>query len=597
MALRRPALARSPRHIAPRTAKRQVWSLFAFAFWLTALLIAGPVAAATAILEDGETRALGRYLVYVEDPSGELALEDIMLLPGTRWQRSQTDTPAFGITRTVYWFRLEVRNPEQFPVERVLEIGTPLLWAIDAWIAADDGPLTHFRLGNQTPIADRTIKHRLNLAPLSLNPTGHAQIYLRVQSKRPMHMPVNLWEKDEILARGDWSALFFGAMLAMIAYVLCIALAMRNRSYLYLALFSASVTLLIASIEGYSYQYIWPGRIRWNESAALALTHLAIVFHCLYSIRFLNLRQASRGFYRFFFGVALAATVTGSVALAFPATFEMRLSLALVAVLCLGALAAGPTLAMRRIPRARLYTLAWLIFLVAALVLLANRLGFVPRNGFTENPLRIGALVQIFVLAAYALMTDLRILNQAHEQAQVLASVDPLTGLPNRRLFEQRLETAIALARERQSMLGVLFIDLNRFKHINDRHGLAAGDQLLREVANRLKSVLRAGDAPARIGGDEFTLVVENIAHIGALAVVARKIATGFREAFEVDGHNVQVTPSIGISVFPHDAEDAQTLLDLADQAMYRGKRADEPLVWVTRPSERVSRWKPRKAS
>ena len=161
---------------------------------------------------------------------------------------------------------------------------------------------------------------------------------------------------------------------------------------------------------------------------------------------------------------------------------------------------------------------------------------------------------------------------QAEEAVKFVAMHDALTQLPNRVLFNQRLEHAIAQAQRHRRRLAVMFIDLDRFKVINDTLGHECGDQLLREVAQRLTEHLRAGDMVARLGGDEFVVLLEEVTEPSAIVAVAEKLIASLAAKFMISGREVHVSASIGISTYPTDAEDQRSLLRFADIAMYRAK-------------------------
>ena len=163
---------------------------------------------------------------------------------------------------------------------------------------------------------------------------------------------------------------------------------------------------------------------------------------------------------------------------------------------------------------------------------------------------------------------------RAARRAEHLAYHDALTALPNRRLLLDRLTVALAQARRGGERVGVVFLDLDRFKVINDSLGHGVGDRLLERVGERIRHALRAGDTLARIGGDEFTLLLPRLAHPDQAEAVARKVVEAVRGPFQVDGHELFVTASAGISVAPDDGGDADTLLKHADVAMYRAKEA-----------------------
>jgi diguanylate cyclase (GGDEF)-like protein len=174
-------------------------------------------------------------------------------------------------------------------------------------------------------------------------------------------------------------------------------------------------------------------------------------------------------------------------------------------------------------------------------------------------------------------------LEEARRQLQHIAFHDPLTGLPNRVSFQERLDEALERCPGKRCGAGVLFIDLDNFKLINDSFGHAAGDELLRAVAGRLQRATRVADVVARQGGDEFLVLLggiepddpaDNEYARKAAAIVSRKIRRTLRAPFVVSGVEIFVSASIGISLFPDDAPDSETLLKHADTAMYRAKDA-----------------------
>jgi diguanylate cyclase (GGDEF)-like protein/PAS domain S-box-containing protein len=171
-----------------------------------------------------------------------------------------------------------------------------------------------------------------------------------------------------------------------------------------------------------------------------------------------------------------------------------------------------------------------------------------------------------------AFLRDISESKAAQQRLLLLAHYDSLTGLPNRVLFYDRL-TQLLLQSQRNGWTGaLLFIDLDRFKLVNDTLGHHGGDELLRQVALRLQDCLRPGDTVGRLGGDEFALILANIAQPQDAELVAEKLMYAFRKPFEVGGHEIFVTVSVGITVFPGDGVDADLLIRHADAAMYRAK-------------------------
>jgi diguanylate cyclase (GGDEF)-like protein/PAS domain S-box-containing protein len=171
-----------------------------------------------------------------------------------------------------------------------------------------------------------------------------------------------------------------------------------------------------------------------------------------------------------------------------------------------------------------------------------------------------------------SVFSDITVLKESEARLDQLAHHDPLTGLPNRLLLNARAEHALARARRNEKQMAVLFLDLDRFKYINDTLGHPAGDLLLQQVAERLRKCVRDEDTISRLGGDEFTVVLEDLDDAGAASTVARKILGALSEKAVLFGREVFVTCSIGISLYPRDGEDIVTLFKNADSALYRAK-------------------------
>src|SRR6266516_3759918 len=162
--------------------------------------------------------------------------------------------------------------------------------------------------------------------------------------------------------------------------------------------------------------------------------------------------------------------------------------------------------------------------------------------------------------------------RSAEERLERLAQFDSLTGLPNRHLFHDRLLKTVAHARRSGQPMAVLFIDLDRFKLVNDTQGHSAGDKLLKEAADRLSQCVRSGDTVGRFGGDEFGAIVSDLAKPGDAGVVAQKALDALARPFKLDSHDTYVSASVGITLFPADGDNPEALVMNADTAMYRAK-------------------------
>jgi diguanylate cyclase (GGDEF)-like protein len=199
----------------------------------------------------------------------------------------------------------------------------------------------------------------------------------------------------------------------------------------------------------------------------------------------------------------------------------------------------------------------------------------VPRPRFRDEVANI--------LGAIAILRDNSIARREAENAiRQMAHYDGLTGLPNRRLLEDRMDQVLASARRRGTKVAVLFIDLDKFKQVNDQRGHEAGDWLLKQVANRMRAALRESDTASRVGGDEFVVLLPDTGQLEDAVNVARKIREQMERPFAMeDGTVLEISCSIGVAMYPDQANEARDLLRFGDDAMYVAKKNGRNAVAV----------------
>jgi len=187
------------------------------------------------------------------------------------------------------------------------------------------------------------------------------------------------------------------------------------------------------------------------------------------------------------------------------------------------------------------------------------------------------------ILGAIAILRDNSIARREAETAiRQMAHYDGLTGLPNRRLLEDRMDQVLASARRRGTKVSVLFIDLDKFKQVNDERGHDAGDSLLKQVANRMRTALRESDTAARVGGDEFVVLLPDSGKLEDAVNVAQKIREQMERPFAMeDGSVLEISCSIGVAMYPDQADEARDLLRFGDEAMYLAKKQGRNAVVV----------------
>jgi len=218
---------------------------------------------------------------------------------------------------------------------------------------------------------------------------------------------------------------------------------------------------------------------------------------------------------------------------------------------------------------------AWTVVLAAATVAVSMRI--TPVEGLPSE--QAAGLITLFayrviVLGAIWGISALgrRFADEQARRLQFLASHDPLTGLLNRHAFEDRVVESVARSRRRERYFGLIFLDLDRFKEVNDRFGHGVGDDALCVVADRIEGITRESDAACRLGGDEFLVLIEDADEAKAIELTAERLVQLISHPIVVAGEPIELSASAGVAIYPDDAVDAEALLHLADEAMYDSK-------------------------
>lgn len=525
----------------------------------------------------------------------------------------------FGFSRSAFWLRLRIQSAARLPRDVLLEIDYPSLDCVDFY-TEQAGALIHYQAGDNLPFATRPYVHRNLVFPLELSPDAPRTIYLRVAAKGSLTVPLKLWteaslhQHDEVLY--SLHALYFGMLLALGLYNLLVYLALRDDVYLAYVGYLSGMAVALLGMLGLGHQFLWPALPWLADKAVLLGFSVSGMFGALCAGGFLDTRLWAPRLDRLFkvIGLGFLFTTTGVL---FEDSRPFAITVAALAPLSALVMACGGLLALRAGRQgALLFVLAFGMFILGVAISGLRTLGLIPSNLLSSYALQLGSALEMLLLS-FALASRIQTfkretaealrqrqeamlalteserqieariaartaelasanarLQQSQDALHQLAMYDPLTGLSNRtRLYEQ-LSLAMARSRRSGAACAVLMIDLDGFKAANDTHGHGVGDLLLKEVATRLQRSVRSTDTVARIGGDEFVVVLEG-AETGQFALgLAVKLVNSLSSPFLLDGHEVRIGASIGIALCPQHADDLEALLELADQAMYQAKRA-----------------------
>jgi two-component system, sensor histidine kinase LadS len=577
------------------------------------------------LLGDAPRHELSRELAVLRHGGGSIELADALALH----EQGAFIPPLggflntnFGLTTDEIWLHVQFQVTPEFAGRRFLEIGHASLDRIDLYF--HDGTDWHHQVaGDLLAFSDRPFQHRHHLFELMLEPEQTYRFFLRVASSGTLTVPVTLWQPDALWQHDQRSyslfSLYYGLLAGLLVYNLFLYISLRDRLYLIYVAFVGLLALGQAGLAGLSHQFMWPDDPFWANLSPTGGVSAAGMFGALFVQRFLAGTPASLRLQWLMPAISIAFGLTLLCALFWSyhlAAIAVNLTSLVFAI---SSLALGAVSLYRREPGARFFVIAWISLLTGIIVIALHNLGVVPSNPLTSNALLIGSAAEMLMLSlaladrisglqlaeqralaqAVAVRQEmvealrqserqledrvqerteaLALANQQLRESQRLleqqANHDALTGLANRKLLNDRLAWLQARARRDGGQFGVLMADMDRFKAINDSLGHQAGDAVLVEVARRLKAAVRETDTVARIGGDEFLLVIESVASRSDLEKVRDKLNEEITQPIRLDsGHSVTVGISIGLALYPEDTANVELLFSLADNAMYKSK-------------------------
>ena len=544
------------------------------AVWLALAL---PAAAATVVVDQGFDRAaVGASLSLLDDPGRVLEFEQVRARDA-EFRPSESAAPTFGFTRSAWWARLTLRNGSDAERRLLLRQDYPLIDELDLWQQDGRGGWLRTATGDLRPFDSRDIRHRDFLFELVLPPQAERTVYLRYATSGALNISLTLYETKTLIAAIGAEQLaygvYYGGFLVLVFYNLFIFLAVRDRPFVYYLLYAVSYGLYFGVHNGLSFEYLWPDSPQWGNLSLLVLLSLTLVFGLQFSRLFLDTRSIAPRLDRLAMGLQGLSLLALLLALVLPYSVLIA-PLAWVTVLVTGTIVAMGIAGMLAGYRpARWFMLAWAMLLLSVFVYMFKTFGWLPHNALTQNAFQVGALLEM-VLLSIALADRVRDL-----QRQSLT--DALTGLGNRRSFDDQLAHALQRAGRRHVSIALAVVDIDHFKKFNDRFGHARGDDVLRLVARHLKAQLPAGSSVSRYGGEEFAVILPRMD--GAEAVgVAEHLRSSLRAQRFADQ---AITISIGVACTGEaGSTTAAKLFEAADSALYEAKSAGRNRVVLHDP-------------
>ena len=555
------------------------------------------------------------------DPKHQVTVHDIIEQKNLDWNKSQSQSPSYGFSPHTYWFRFTLPAQDH---ESLLELDYSLLDDISFYRIADGTVIETIFTGDSRHFSERPVEHRSFLFPTPRT-TQDQIILLKIRTSSAVQLSLRLWPNDTFFEQDQYfvieQGLYYGIALVMMLYNVFLFFRLRDKVYLFYVLYVFTFVVNQLALSGFAYQLLWPNLPTWNEKSIAVFVPLGIVSSLILVNNFLKIKTFFPRIYIFTsIQVVIAATIA-LLGVIYPYSTMIAYVAGLALIASLTTLVVSYYVMLNRRFKYEIYfAAAWTAFLIGIAILAMNKLGIIPRTGFTESAAQIGSTIEIILLSfalaerlydeiqrrfiaeremlrikeeliltqekqnkelesrvesrTQDLKAALETVNKLNVELSDLSTMDQVTGVRNRRYFEDMLAKEFGAALRSQSTLSLIMLDLDYFKKINDTYGHLAGDLCLKRVAKATyDTVKRTSDLVCRYGGEELAIILPNTDHYGAMNIAERIRDEIERLNIDFAGQTIRLTASLGVASFTPDTNTTSDLLiALADKALYQAK-------------------------
>jgi diguanylate cyclase len=548
------------------------------------------------------------------------------LLESPDWNSCSNVSLARGYTDDTLWLKLQLKNTDTRKVSLSLDLYTAWLRDIRVYRFNNGELITEREYGIKFPFGDRDIPTPNIMLGMTLEPGVERTYLLHISSVESMliggyiHSANSSYQQQIMVNMINGGVIFSIAILTL--YNLFLFFSLRDLNYIYYVLYSASMLFILGVIYGFNYQVFWPNSPEWNSFTYSAASPFTAIFIVMFVRRFINTPEVSKSIDR-----VLQLFLYGSVIILCLSVLEVTRDWAMF---WSGPLASigGPAIFLAGIVAwkngqrsARYFTIAWTASVLSMTVLGLMVMGYLEFNFWLYYSFAIGVLLEIVLLslaladkyhdfrrekmeseltalaaerdlaqglkkAAQELEHKVRVrtadLRTAKKEAEVLARTDDLTGMANRRSFFERGEQEFLEAMKGEASYGIVMLDIDKFKQVNDQYGHASGDVVIIKVAEIMMTLVPDDAIVGRIGGEEFGVILPAY----TLDTVA-DVAEAMRESIEAkimrlpEGETIRITASLGVSEYQSDDVSLDEAMARADLGLYRAKETGRNKVCI----------------
>lgn len=574
------------------------------------------------------------------DNSANMDIQDAVILDQKQWET--LDSFHLGLHSSPHWLSFTVPQ-EQASEKHLLTINYSLLDHADVWFmtSPENGSrvISQYKTGDAYPYSNRAIKSERFLFELPTS-ASDLHVYIKAESKGPINVPIQIWSATDFIEFSSlhklFLGLFFGFMFAMALSNLYIYATSKNNLFLVYTAYVSCIALTLASLHGVAFRYLWPNNIWLQEIAVPIFACLTLIFVISLTINLLVLKANSPILFKALSGIRYI--FIGLLCLSFVMPYEIVIKLVLVLLSVSSPIifTSGAILAVKGNVVAKYFCGAWGVLLLSAVAIALENFGFYDSIIDSSYLLMIGAITEALLLAlaiainfneqllvakqardaalqseqeaieakdelidlqdknrsdleysieerTLELQIALRELSEKNRELEKLSAIDPLTGLMNRRYFDERIVAECRRSKREKSNLGIAMLDIDHFKNINDNYGHLCGDHCLKIFALTLQETIkRPSDIICRYGGEEFVLILPNTDQEGLIMLLERVRKEVEAKKIVFEGQELQMTVSIGgCSKIVLMDDENNSLVAFADKQLYDAKETGRNRVIV----------------
>jgi len=562
---------------------------------------------------------LASYLSYYEDKNGKMSFDEVLSINKNEWIDNKSKTPNFGYSKSSFWIHWSIKTTNIQQDNWIIELPAPLIDYISLYTIENNKTLPTIITGDAYPFSQRVIKHHYFLFPQELKANSEYHFYLKISGKNSMFMPLTLWEStsfwehDIIVSSIIYICL--GGVTIMFLYNLLLYVSLRKIEFFYYCMLIFAFAVFITSIKGVIYMNVTSNWPTFNQSVSAISAAMMPLFSSLFTIRFLRIKRKKEPINWYILRIFTILSILALISIPFVSySTIIRILVFMTYTFYLYAFSITIWKVIKGNKEARFFVIGWSAIIAGYVTFGLTKLGIASSNIITENSILIGSVLEatLFSLALASRMKTLeeekrdskqamikaqkelnnsleaqvaqrtRDLEQLKDKFEKASITDELTGLFNRRHFNNIIEQELRRKTREKVIFNFCLFDLDKFKLYNDRYGHPQGDKLLADISKLTQSHFqRASDFVFRLGGEEFGIIFYTLSKEESLNTIE-----SFRQKIQDKKWKHEssklgvVTASFGLlSVTDFSNLNMDEVYVQADKALYKAKETSRNCV------------------